>query len=59
MGAEDRYRSVNFESYDDKENTTRFKKRIVIPYSDTWYFFAYTPEGEDYAIVQLKISRVR
>ncbi len=54
-----RYRSVNFKYLDGKLWTQRFKKRIVIPYSDVWYFFAYTPEGEDYATVQLKISRVR
>lgn len=54
-----RYRSVNFEKFDGKEFTQRFKKRIVIPYSDTWYFFAYTPAGEEFATVHLKISRVR
>ncbi len=53
-----RYRSVNFEYFDGKEYTQRFKKRIVIPYSDTWYFFAYTPAGEEVATVRLKISRV-
>ncbi len=54
-----RYRSVNFEYFDGKEFTQRFKKRIVIPYSDTWYFFAYTPAGEDFATVLLRVSRVR
>ncbi len=54
-----RYRSVNFEYFEGKEFTQRFKKRIVIPYSDTWYFFAYTPADEEFATVHLKVSRVR
>lgn len=54
-----RYRSVNFEYFDGKEFTQRFKKRIVIPYSDRWYFFAYTPAGEEFATVHLRVSRVR
>lgn len=54
-----RYRSVNFEYFEGKKFTQQFKKRIVIPYSDTWYFFAYTPADEDFATVLLKVSRVR
>ncbi len=54
-----RYRSVNFEYFEGKKFTQQFKKRIVIPYSDTWYFFAYTPTDEEFATVHLKVSRVR
>ncbi len=54
-----RYRTVNFEYYEGKKYTARFKKQIEIPSSDTWFFIAYTPEGEEYTTVQLTISRVR
>lgn len=51
-------RSVNFECYEGKEYTAQFRKQIVIPSSDMWHFIAYTPAGEEYTTVQLKISRV-
>ncbi len=53
-----RRRYVNFEYYEGKEYTSRFKKRFAIPATGMWYFIAYTPEGEDYTMVNLKISRV-
>lgn len=49
-------RSVNFEYYEGKEFTSRFKKRIVIPHTDAWYFIAFTPEGHYFTSVRLKIS---
>ena len=54
-----RRRSVNFEYYEGKEFTSRFKKHIVIPHTDTWYFIAYTPEGHYFTAVRLEISRAR
>jgi hypothetical protein len=54
-----RRRTVNFVYYEGKEYTRRYRKRLVIPKSGNWYFVAYTPEGERFTTVKLRIDRVR
>ena len=51
-------RSVNFEYDEGMEFTTQFKKRFGIPASGEWHFVAYTPEGEEYTMVTLTISKM-
>ncbi len=51
-------RTVNFDYHEGKEYTSRFKRRFEIPKSGVWNFIAYTPEGEEYTMVSLTISKV-
>ncbi len=52
-----RHRTVNFEDFEGKEYTTRFRKQVEIPSSGLWFFIAYTPEGEEFTTIKLRISK--